>query len=216
MGTRGAFGVVIGEKEKIGYNQYDSYPDGKGIEALRWLREADLNLVRKQAKSLRVVDDKTKPTPEDVELLQPWTDLGVSNQSTDDWYCLTRQSHGYFNEMLQCGYVLDSHEFPIDSLFCEWAYILDLDRNVFEVYEGFQKKFPKKGRWAKRPTKAEDEANWIEHLKWCARQDPPRMPWEPERREYKAVELTASWPLDALPTDEEFLAQTRSTEEVEA
>ena len=39
MGTRGAFGVIIGEKEKIGYNQFDSYPEGKGIDNLQWLRE---------------------------------------------------------------------------------------------------------------------------------------------------------------------------------
>ena len=30
--------------------------------------------------------------------------------------------------------------FAADSLFCEWAYVLDLDREVLEVYEGFQKK----------------------------------------------------------------------------
>jgi hypothetical protein len=38
----------------------------------------------------------------------------------------------------------------------------------------------------------------------------------PEVSQYKAVELLASWPLDALPSDEEFLAQTRVPEEVEA
>lgn len=205
MGTRGAFGVIIGEQEKIGYNQYDSYPEGKGIEVLRFLRGADLSDLRQQAEALRVVKDGEKPTPEDVEALKPWTNLGVSEQSTDDWYCLTRDAQGDFGEMLKSGYIEDGSYFPLDSLFCEWAYIVDLDRNVFEVYKGFQKKLPKRGRWKGRPTKAEDEVSYVEHLKWCAANK--RTPWQGERSEYKAVEEVASWPLDRLPTDVVFLAQ---------
>lgn len=189
MGTRGAFGVVIGEQEKIGYNQYDSYPGGYGLENLQWLRGADLDRVRALAQAAVVVDDSRKPTPEQVKTLAVVTNLGVSEQSTDDWYCLTRATHGHIGLMLECGYINDSSSFPLDSLFCEWAYIVDFDQNVFEVYEGFQKDLPTKGRWAGK-TIGENE--------------------------YKAVELIASWPLDALPSDEEFLAQTRETEEVEA
>lgn len=214
MGTRGAFGVIIGEQEKIGYNQFDSYPQGYGIENLQWLREADLIEVRQRAEAVELVDNDRKPTPDEVEALQQVTDLGVSEQSTDDWYCLTRHTHGSIQKMLECGFILDSSEFPLDSLFCEWAYIVDLDRNVFEVYEGFQHSLPKKGRWAGRPTAEEDAVNYENHVKWC--RENGRDPWMQEVSEYKAVELIASWPLDALPTDEQFLAQTRSREEVEA
>jgi hypothetical protein len=214
VGTRGAFGVIIGEQEKIGYNQFDSYPQGFGIENLRWLREADLIEVRQRAEAVQVVDNDRKPTPDEVAALQQVTDLGVSEQSTDDWYCLTRHTHGSIEAMLECGFILDSHTFPLDGLFCEWAYIVDLDRNVFEVYEGFQTSLPTKGRWAGRPTAEEDAVNYEEHLKWCAENG--RDPWQHEVSEYKAVTLIASWPLDALPSDEEFLAQTQETETVEA
>lgn len=205
MGTRGAFGVIIGEQEKIAYNQYDSYPEGKGVEVLRWIRDADLTVVRDLAEKAKVVSEDSKPTPEDVKALKPYTNLGVSEQSTDDWYCLVRETQGDLGMILESGYVLDASHFPLDSLFCEWAYIIDLDAGRFEVYKGFQKKLPKEGRWKRRPTKAEDEENWAEHLKWCARQTPPRTPWMKERSEYKAVELVASWPLDDLPTEEHFL-----------
>jgi hypothetical protein len=34
--------------------------------------------------------------------------------------------------------MIDSKGFLSDSLFCEWAYIINLDKEVLEVYEGFQ------------------------------------------------------------------------------
>ena len=204
MGTRGAFGVIIGEEEKIAYNHFDSYPDGKGVEVLAWLRGANLTKVREQAAKARVVQEDSKPTPEDVEALKAYTNLGVSEQSTDDWYCLLRDAQGDLGATLESGYVLDGSDFPLDSLFCEWAYILDLDRDVFEVYKGFQKKLPTKGRWKGRPTKAEDEANHKLHIEQSAKQG--REPWRPERSEYKAVELVAGWSLKALPTQKQFLS----------
>jgi hypothetical protein len=215
MGTRGAFGVIIGEQEKIGYNQFDSYPDVQGIENLHWLRDANLAEVRKLAETAKVVDNDTKrPTKAEQADLKEYAVTSVSEQSPEDWYCLTRQTHGHIGAMLECGYIEDHHTFPLDSLFCEWAYIVDFDANVFEVYGGFQEQVPTKGRWAGRPTAEEDTALYKEHLYWCSKND--RDPWMPEVSQYKAVELLASWPLDALPSDEEFLAQTRVPEEVEA
>jgi hypothetical protein len=44
--------------------------------------------------------------------------------------------------------MMDSSEFLADSLFCEWAYIINLDTEILEIYKGFQKKVGK-GRYAK-------------------------------------------------------------------
>ena len=42
----------------------------------------------------------------------------------------------------------DSNDFLIDSLFCEYAYIINLDKNVLEFYRGFNKDKNAKGRYA--------------------------------------------------------------------
>lgn len=138
IGTRGAFGVVVDGVEKIGYNQYDSYPEGHGVENLQWIRsiiergfEGDM---RAMAHDAELVNDDTPITPADIEHLSDYTDLGVSAQSTDDWYCLTRGTHGHIGQMVECGYILDASDFVTDTLFCEWAYVVDFDKRTFEVY----------------------------------------------------------------------------------
>lgn len=214
MGTRGVFGVIIGEQEKIGYNQYDSYPGGYGVQNLTWLRavmaEDRLDEIKKLAADCRLVSDDTPPKPRDVKALKEFTNLGVSEQSTKDWYCLTYSTHGNIEDMLRCGHIHDYASFALDSLFCEWGYILDLDQEVFEVYEGFQKELPTAGRWAGRPTADEDLESFKNHLLFCHREG--RVPWRSEESEYKAIELIRSYPLSDLPTEEEFIQIERGEE----
>jgi hypothetical protein len=181
MGTRGAFGVVADGEEKIGYNQFDSYPDGHGMENLAFVRDMvageRVEFFRQLAKDARLVDEDAKPTREDKVNLAEFYNGNVSNQSTDDWYCLTRDTHGSIQKQLECGYILNSNDFPIDSLFCEWAYIVDFDNEVFEIYKGFQKEEHSEGRFADRGNGGD----------------------------YKPVRLVKAYGFNELPTDEQFI-----------
>lgn len=212
MGTRGFTGVLIEGQEKIGYQQYDSRPNGAGLKVLKSLRllMRDEEQLRKQARDLNVVDASRPPLPSEVKRLKPYTDLGVGAQSTDDWYCLLRNTQGNLDMILECGYIDDSASFALDSLFCEWGYLVDLDQGTFEVYKGFQEERPREGRWAGRPTLeevnvennshdqdlADGKINETQHTLFT-------------NREYYAVNRVASWPLNSLPSDEEFLAVDR-------
>jgi hypothetical protein len=212
MGTRGFVGVVVDGNEKLNYQQYDSYPDGVGVRVLaglkRMLEHPDALLAK--ARALTVVPDDTKPTPEQVKALTEFTDLGVSEQSTDDWYCLLRGTQGDLELTLAAGFVEDNSGFPLDSLFCEWGYLADLDAQTFEVYQGFQSTVPENGRWAGRPTVEEDKEAHAAHVVWCL--DNGRDPWMPKESEYKAVERVACWPLDDLPDEAAFLAHLQPAE----
>lgn len=52
--------------------------------------------------------------------------------------------------VLLTGLILDGSGFPADSVYCEWGYLIDLDRSRFEVYRGFQESRPTQGRFARR------------------------------------------------------------------
>lgn len=189
MGTRGAFGVVVDGVEKIGYNQYDSYPEGHGVENLQWIRSiierGFENDTRQLALDAKLVDDTVVAEKEDIEKLSAFTNLSVSEQSTDDWYCLTRNTHGQIRLMLDCGYILDGSDFPYDGLFCEWAYIVDFDARMFEVYQGGMQNVEAEGRFAHGSISDNG---------------------------YGPVSLIASYGFDELPSDEDFLIDTAGPE----
>lgn len=184
MGTRGAFGFRIDGQDKVGYNQFDSYPSGKGVDILEFIRDNEIQDIVAAARRIIMVSDEVKPTPEQIEECKAFTDLSVSEQSTSDWYCLTRNAHGYLEPYTKGGlrYMLDSHEFLADSLFCEWAYIINCDAGTLEVYRGFNKKPSALGRYGKLQEK----------------------PWKNERTgemvvpEYYGVVLVAEEPLKTL------------------
>ncbi|WP_435109785.1 hypothetical protein [Nocardiopsis synnemataformans] len=181
MGTRGSLTFVVNGDEKTAYNQWDSYPDGIGVGVLRWLRDADLPEARRQARELRVVDPSSEPTPEDIERFKDIANLNVGERELTDWYVLLRETQGAPGAILRAGVIEDARDFPCDSLFCEWGYVIDFDGNALEVYEGFQSEPHDRGRFAKRSSLA-------------------------DRPEYYPIALAASWPMDNLPSDEDFLA----------
>lgn len=182
MGTRGAFGVAVNGEEKIGYNQFDSYPEYGGINNLKWLRDEVVakgleDKWRKLAADALLVDDTEDPHPDDIVKLARFTDTKVSSQSTDDWYCLTRETHGDIGKMIECGFIYDASDFVTDTLFCEWAYMIDFDKRTFEVYSG-RRDNTGSGRWS--------------HM--------------------GGVPLIAIYSFDNLPTDENFLIDTAGPE----
>jgi hypothetical protein len=77
-------------------------------------------------------------------------DLEVGRQSLDDWYCVTRGARGDPALLLKLGvYNKDAAEFARDSLFCEYAYILNFDTKEIEFYKGFNHDPQAAGRYAK-------------------------------------------------------------------
>lgn len=151
MGTRGIMGLRIDGQDKLTYNHFDSYPDGLGVDMVRDIKailaNEGIDWFKDKARNIKLVGKNSKPSDEEVEKLKQYSDLSVGEQSYEDWYSLLRELQGQLKAILEAGYMIDSHEFIKDSLFCEWAYIVNLDDMVLEVYTGFQKEKHGLGRY---------------------------------------------------------------------
>ena len=179
MSTRGFLAFAVNGEVKTAYNHSDSYPDGLGFDVLSWLRTADLTAAATAAAALRVADPTDEPTDEDIARLAPSTDTGVGARTDrPDWYQLLRKTQGDPAAMLAAGVIEDASDFPADSLFAEWGYVVDFDTQTFEVYQGFQQSPHKSGRFADRPGRGNG---------------------------YHPVRLVTSWPLTELPDDIAFV-----------
>lgn len=190
MGTRGFTGFVVDGTEKIAYQQFDSYPDGVGLAVLRWLRAArdDESAMAAAIRGIRLVSNDDVPSDEDVQRLSRFTDLGVSTQSSRDWYCLLRETQGRPALMIAAGVMQDASDFVCDSLFCEWGYLIDVDTRTFEVYRGFQERKHANGRFASRTPRSQSGVASVTAVS------------------YYPVALARSWSFDGLPQDDEFTA----------
>ena len=186
MGTRHLTCVVKdGEYKVAQYGQWDGYPSGQGITILNFLKMMDKSKFEEKLSKIRFGKEE--------ELRQQWINCGANPD--DQWVtmeisekhsqCYPENSRDTGAEILSIIYETDKElilenntEFATDSLFCEWAYVIDLDKNTFEVYKGFNKKpLDPSERFYKYKTK----------------------------KEYKPVNLLVSFSLKDLPDKEEFL-----------
>lgn len=144
MSTRGYLAIKKNGKLKGMYNHFDSYPSGLGEDVIQMIqripKDKRLKKLNDTYDYIQLVKEDSKPTKEQQKICKDSgiVDLNVSSQSLDDWYCLLRKTQGdlryYFDKVIP--YMLNGNAFFDDPLFCEWSYIINLDTNKLEVYEG--------------------------------------------------------------------------------
>ena len=138
MGTSGVFGFYYQGRFYVIYNHWDSYPEGLGQsvvgELFDVLHAGNLEQWKALVSQLKVVGDGIKPTAEDIEKLKPYTNLSVSDRSTDDWYCLLRDCQGSLKEVLESGYCLNHCDNNRLDDFGEYGYIVNLDHETLDFY----------------------------------------------------------------------------------
>jgi hypothetical protein len=155
-------GVRIDGIDKITYNHADSYPAGLGKDMVLALEtcllDYKLDGLKKLARDIRVVVPNSTPSPEDIEHYRVYFEKVGTGQPTE-WYALLRALQGNLRGTLEAGIMIDGQDTLRNSLYCEWAYIVNLDTEKFEVYRGFQRNPHKSGRfYALPPYKTRTEA----------------------------------------------------------
>lgn len=121
--------------------------------------------------------------------------MDVSAKFKDKYPQLSRDAGGgvlYLIHESSDGLPLkNSVEFSGDSLFCEWAYVVDLDKRTFEVYRGFNKEaISEKERFAQYFQKRDDDG-----------------------QQYYPIKLLKTYSLDDLPDEARFLAETEMSDD---
>lgn len=149
MGTRGIMGFATGGTTMVAYNHYDSYPDELGRKVFEWACTMDADQAKAQLADLQVVKDSEEPTAAQLELLAERGFTSAANVSTGaDFYSWLRDTQGDPQRALDSGFWMDAGDFPADSLFCEYGYVVNLDDRTLEVYRGFQTAPHSLGRFA--------------------------------------------------------------------
>ena len=147
MGTRGLYGIRKEGKDKLTYNHFDSYPDWLGKKIVNFCMWTSLNGLNMLYDKIELVSENSQPTEEQKEACR---EMGLIDdpkeaRPEDGWYWLLRKQQGDLDEVKKCvekadkAYMVDNASFIRDSLFCEYAYIINLDTEMLEFYEGFQK-----------------------------------------------------------------------------
>jgi len=147
MGTRGAYGFHKDGVDKITYNHFDSYPIGLGADVAAFVcqhTDEEMNAIFDR---IILVATNEKPSKEQIHECFEYYQRGVSMQTPNEWYSLLRGAQGDLEAHARgLRYMIDNADFLKDSLFCEWGYVINLDKGVLEIYRGFQKA-PSKNRY---------------------------------------------------------------------
>lgn len=148
MSTRGLYGLRKDGVDKLTYNHSDSYPEWLGKKITVFCATNTVEQMKNIYDHIVMIDESVPPTKAQIQecVKAGYYDGRVSEQSTDDWYCLLRKLQGNFEALEALGmgekkiYMSDNSGFIKDSLFCEYAYIINLDEETLEFYKGFQRK----------------------------------------------------------------------------
>jgi len=154
MGTRGLYGFRMNGMDKTTYNHYDSYPDCLGSTVAEFCEQTPVAEMRDIFSRITLVREDSKPTKEQIVKYAGFCNLDVSHRTAEDWYCLMRNAQGelaWMRDMVGEIHMIDNHRFIEDSLFCEYAYIINLDEEVLEFWIGFQQKPWEDNRYGQEP-----------------------------------------------------------------
>ena len=154
MGTRGIYGFRKNGIDKLTYNHFDSYPDYLGATMAEFCADTPIDELNALYDRIELVNECEKPTEEQINACRAFANVSVGTRRMDDWYCLLRELQGEpekWKEIDGTIYMIDNHNFILDSLFCEYGYIINLDTNELEFWEGYQKKPNSRNRYGKQP-----------------------------------------------------------------
>lgn len=167
MGTRHLIAIQLdGELQVAQYGQWDGYPEGQGSSLAKSVvglkEEGKLDLLKERVRASEMCTDLEHLNDEFAAQIKALdkkvSELPVAERYGDEGRKIQIEAYCAEGSVLHLsrdvGYhiltvlverpdvvqTVDSTSFAGDGLFCEWAYVVDLDAEAIEVYEGYQPK----------------------------------------------------------------------------
>ena len=148
MGTRHLTCVVdeAGDFKIAQYGQWDGYPAGAGMYVRDFLATHDHKELKRKLNNCHwITEEEVNQFNADVE--------AYSIANPGDFYPIAKThpevSRDIGAAILDLVYnsnkpvaLQDSRAFAGDSLYCEWAWVINFKNNTLEVYRGFNKQTP--------------------------------------------------------------------------
>jgi hypothetical protein len=143
MGTRNLTVVIKDGNVRVAqYCQWDGYPAGQGVAILEFLRDKydPVTFEANLAKTVPMTSDDISRLWEEEGAVDGMANMEVSQRFESKYPSLHRNMGGdillHIQNKAGVPLYLD-YDYGYSSLWCEYAYVVDLDRSVFEVYKGF-------------------------------------------------------------------------------
>lgn len=172
MGTRHLTCVVLDGDLKIAqFGRFDGYPHAAGLTVLDFLTNDTQDYFREHVRGLRWTNPDENET-----IAAKWPD--VADEHTH--LLGARILHEVNSRPVEP--LVNSVDFGYNGHLCEWAYVIDLDRQVLDVYSGDPYTIPTEGLWAAGPADKNFE-HW-----------------------HGGAHRVKTYPLDDLPTVEQLQA----------
>lgn len=188
-----------GEYKVAQYGQWDGYPSGQGLSILNFLQSDQLVAFKENLPKCSWISED--------DIAKYWSEFGVNirengsvsyeiyNKFSAKHPQLSRDTGADVLKIIASApdgvKLRNDYGFSRDSLFCEWAYVIDFDKNTFEVYQGFNDKPLDKS-----------ERFYSEVLTQYS-----------SNNTYYPVKLLTSFDLSNLPSEDEFLKVCESPED---
>ena len=203
MGTRNLTMVISNGETKVAqYGQWDGYPSGNGVIVLDFLHSTNLDDFKKKLKKVKFINgNKEKEIQKWLKSIgaeNGWLNMEQSKLYQEKYPYLTRDNGANILQMIMDGeedeiWISNQTDFAADSLFCEWAYVIDFDKGVLEVYEGFNQ----------TPLTIEDRFYYLTAEAEKDYRD----------TQYYPIKIVKSYKLSHLPLEGEFLNDFKQEQE---
>lgn len=155
--TRGIYGLRKGNIDKVTFSRGDSFLKGLGKEMVKFIKETPIETMNKIFNKIILVDLIQEATEEQIEECKKYSNLEVNVRSLKDFTCLLWKSFGSLKAYRDQGlkYMIDASAEITNPHLCQYAYIINLDTNEFEIYSLLYKKV------------MEDRYNKSDEIKGC-------------------------------------------------